>query len=311
MELIRGTHNLKPRHRGCVATIGNFDGVHRGHARLLERTRAEAAALGVPAGVITFEPHSKEYFSPDRAPARLTDLRGKVAALRELGVERLLVLRFDRKLASLPAAEFIDRVLVAGLGVRHVVVGHDFAFGQGALGTIADLEEKGREAGFTAEEVPELTREGRTVGSTTVRQALADGDLVAAEELLGRPYSLCGRVVHGDRVGADLGFPTANIHTHHKQLPLAGVFVGRVSDGELNGQPAAVNIGHRPTLQGRDVRVEAHLLDYAGDLYGARVELTFEKHLRPERSFPDLETLKGQIGEDVLRARAHFGLRQS
>lgn len=308
MELIRGIHNLRPRHRGCVATIGNFDGVHRGHACLLERARAEAGRLAVPVCVVTFEPHSKEYFAPDRAPPRLTDLRGKVAALRDFGVERLLVLRFDRRLASLPAEDFIDRVLVEGLGVRHVVVGHDFAFGQGALGTIADLEHRGREAGFGAEEVPEFRLGGRLVGSTTVRQALADGDLAAAEELLGRPYSLCGRVVHGDRVGADLGFPTANLHSHHQRLPLAGVFVGRVSGGGLSGQPAAVNVGYRPTLQGRDVRVEAHLLDFAGDLYGARVELTFERRLREERSFSDLEALKAQIGEDVRQARAHFGL---
>ncbi|HKJ72296.1 MAG TPA: bifunctional riboflavin kinase/FAD synthetase [Gammaproteobacteria bacterium] len=309
MQLIRGIHNLRPEHRGCVATIGNFDGVHRGHACLLERAQARAADLGVATCVVTFEPHSKEYFAPERAPARLTDLRGKVEALAGFGVDRVLVLRFDRALAALSPDAFIDRVLVDGLGVRHVVVGHDFAFGKGAAGGIADLRRRGAEAGFGAEEVAELRgSDGEVVGSTAIREALAGGDLAAAERLLGRPYSLCGRVVHGDRVGTGLGFPTANIHSHHRRLPVAGVFTGRLFGPGLDGWPAAVNVGHRPTFAGADVRVEAHLLDFAGDLYGARVELVLDRRLRPEERFADVEALKARIAEDVREARAHFGL---
>ena len=309
MQLIRGIHNLRPEFRGCVVTIGNFDGVHRGHACLLERAKARAAELGVSTCVVTFEPHSKEYFAPAKAPARLTDLRGKVAALEGFGVERVLVLRFDRELAGLAPDAFIERVLVAGLDARHVVVGHDFAFGKGAAGGIEDLQRKGAELGFGAEEVAELRgSDGEVVGSTAIRAALADGDLATAERLLGRPYSLCGRVVRGDRIGTDIGFPTANLHTHHHRLPLAGVFAGRLHGAGLDGRPAAVNVGYRPTFAGADVRVEAHLLDYAGDLYGARVELTFEARLRAEERFDDVEALKAQIAEDVRAARAHFGL---
>jgi len=309
MQLIRGIHNLRPEHRGSVVTIGNFDGVHRGHACLLDRARERAAELDAPTCVVTFEPHSKEFFAPEKAPPRLTDLRGKVEALRDFGVDRVLVLRFDRQLAGLSPEAFIDQVLVQGLGARHVVVGHDFAFGKGAAGGIADLQRAGERLGFGAEEVAELRgADGEVVGSTAIREALAAGDLGAAGRLLGRPYSLCGRVVRGDRVGTDIGFPTANIHTHHHRLPLAGVFVGRLHGDGLDGQPAAVNVGYRPTFAGADVRVEAHLLDFHGDLYGRRVELVFEGRLRPEERFADVEALKARIAEDVREARAHFRL---
>jgi len=309
MELIRGAHNLRPRHRGCVATIGNFDGVHRGHARLLARARERAASLGVPACVVTFEPHSKEFFAPDRAPARLTDLRGKLTVLREHGIDRVLVLPFNRALASLPPETFIERILVEGLGVRHVVVGHDFVFGRGAKGSIDDLRRCGERFGFEAEEIPEYREAGRVVGSTAIREALAAGDLAEAERLLGRPFSLCGRVVHGDRIGHDLGFPTLNLHLHHRRLPVGGVFAGRVSGGGLQGHPAAVSIGNRPAFKGLDVRVEAHLLDFEGNLYGARVELALDRLLRAEWDFPDIESLKDQIAEDVRQTRAYYGLR--
>jgi riboflavin kinase/FMN adenylyltransferase len=308
MELIRELHNLRPRHRGCVATIGNFDGVHRGHARLVDRTRERAEELGLPACVVTFEPHSKEFFAPAKAPPRLTDLRGKVTALRTHGVDQLLVLHFNRDLAALSPREFIDRVLVEGLGVRHVVVGHDFVFGKGAQGSLTDLQARGAEVGFTAEEIPEFREGDAVVGSTAIRAALAEGDLATAERLLGRPFALCGRVIRGDRVGRTIGFPTVNLHMHHRRLPVAGVFAARVSGGGLDGHPAAVNVGRRPTFQGLDVRVEAHLLDFSGDLYDQRLELTFEKRLREERSFPDGEALAAQIGRDLDQARAHFGL---
>ncbi|MFA9461830.1 bifunctional riboflavin kinase/FAD synthetase [Thiohalorhabdus methylotrophus] len=308
MELIRGTQSLKPHHRRCVATIGNFDGVHRGHARLLDRARERADALGVPACVVTFEPHSKEFFAPEQAPARLTDLRGKVAVLREHGVDRVLVLPFNRALASLKPEAFMDRVLVDGLGVRHVVVGHDFVFGKGAKGSIADLRRHGGQRGFAAEEIPEYREDGRAVGSTAIRKALAEGDLDEAARLLGRPYSLCGRVIHGDQIGRDLGFPTLNLHMHHRRLPVEGVFAGRIHGGGLHGHPAAVSVGTRPAIKGIDVRVEAHLLDFQGDLYGARVELVFERFLREEWNFPDLDSLKAQIDADVRESREHFGL---
>lgn len=308
MELIRGSHNLRPEHRGCVATIGNFDGVHRGHVALLERAQQRGAELGLPTCVVTFEPHSREFLAPEMAPARLTDLRGKVAALREHGVERLLVLPFNRALASLQPEEFIDRILVAGLGVHHVVVGHDFAFGKAARGRLADLKRKGAETGFVAEEVAELRDGDRIVGSTPIRAALAEGDLATAERLLGRPYTVYGRVIRGEGIGRELGFPTANLHTSHPKLALSGVFAATVSGEGLADQPAAVSVGRRPAVGGEGERIEAHLLDFGEDLYGQRLELTFRWRLRPEEDFPDWNALRRQIAEDVARIREHFGL---
>ncbi len=308
MELIRGSHNLRPKHRGCVATIGNFDGVHRGHVALLERAQRRAAELGLPTCVVTFEPHSREFLAPETAPARLTDLRGKVAALREHGVERLLVLPFNRALASLEPGEFIERILVAGLGIHHVVVGHDFAFGKGAKGGLEDLRRWGSEAGFVAEEVGELRDGDRVVGSTPIRAALAEGGLATAERLLGRSYSLYGRVARGEGIGRELGFATANLHTRHPRLPLSGVFAGTVTGEALTEYPVAVNVGRRPAVGGKEERVEAHLLDFEGDLYGRHLELTFRWRLRPEEDFPDWHGLRRQIAEDVGRIREYFGL---
>lgn len=307
MELIRGIHNLRPRHRGCVVTIGNFDGVHRGHAILLRRVQERAAEMGLPACVVTFEPHSKEFLSPETAPTRLTDLRGKVAALRCYRMERLLVLPFNRQLAALEPDDFIDRVLVAGLGVRHLVVGQDFAFGRLARGGLADLKRKGAVAGFEAEGIPELWEGGQIVGSTAIRMALAEGDLVTAERLLGRPYSIHGRVVRGDGLGHRLGFPTANLHTHHPSLPVAGIFAGEVrAAGLVADYPAAVSIGHRPAVGGSREQIEAYLLGFDGDLYYQILEVVLRKRFRSEQPFQDLTSLRGQIAEDVARVREYF-----
>jgi riboflavin kinase/FMN adenylyltransferase len=312
MELIRGIHNLRPRHRGCAVTIGNFDGVHRGHQVLLERNRAWAAHFGVPATVVTFEPHPRELFQPDAAPPRLTDLRGKLRVLRELDLaDRVVVLPFNRQLAAMEPETFVERLLVAGLKARQVVVGHDFSFGRARRGTLSDLERLGEARGFGVEVVAEQRVDAAKVGSTAIREALAAGDLGRAESLLGRPYRLCGRVVAGDQVGHTLGFPTANLHTHHRRLPVAGVFTGRVDGAGLQGAPAVVNVGRRPTLHGADARVEIHLLDHDGDLYQRRLDLTFEGRLRDEQAFPDLDALKAQIGRDVAEARRHFGLSGS
>ncbi len=304
MELIRGTHNLKPRHQGCAVTIGNFDGVHRGHRQLLVHLCQCAKRLGVPSCVLTFEPHSREFLQPQRAPARLTDLRGKVMALQRLGIDQLLVLPFNWQLASLEPDDFIDWILIGGLRAHHVVVGYDFAFGRGAKGGMADLRRMGSSAGFSVDEIPPVKTNGRAIGATLIREALAQGDLETAEGLLGRPYSLCGRVVHGDQRGRQLGFPTANLYLHHPRLPVAGVFAGQVDGAGLRGHPAAINIGRRPQFHGRDVRVEAFLLDFEGELYGARLEVTLRKRLRGEQAFSDVTTLVSRMGEDIHAVRA-------
>jgi riboflavin kinase/FMN adenylyltransferase len=262
--------------------------------------------------VVTFEPHPRELFSPENAPPRLTDLRGKVRALRDLGLaDRVAVLPFNRQLAGMAPEDFVRELLADGLGARQVVVGHDFSFGRGRSGTLADLERLGGVHGFGVEAVPEQRLGEAVLGSTAVREALAAGDLERAAELLGRPYRLCGRVVAGDQVGHTLGFPTANLHTHHRRLPLAGVFAGRVDGAGLAGAPAVVNVGRRPTFHGADARVEIHLLDHDGDLYRQRLDLTFTGRLRDEQSFPDMEALRRQIERDVGEARRHFGLAET
>jgi len=266
MQLVRGLHNLRPRHRGCVATIGNFDGVHRGHQAILARLRERAAELGVPSCVVIFEPQPREFFAPDKAPARLTRLREKLCLLSEQGVDRVLCLAFNRRLRELSAAEFVHATLVQGLGVRHLEVGDDFRFGCDRAGDFDFLRKAGAAEGFTVEAATTIEVDGERVSSTRVRQALADGDLGAVEALLGRPFSLGGRVMHGQRLGRQLGAPTANIQLKRRSTPLNGVFVVSL---ELEGQQLAgvANIGTRPSVESDGKpHLEVHLLDYQGDL---------------------------------------------
>jgi riboflavin kinase/FMN adenylyltransferase len=229
MELIRGMHNLRERHRGCVATIGNYDGVHRGHQHMIAAVRARADELGVPAVVITFEPTPREFFEGPAAPSRLTRLREKLQALALYGVDRVVVLRFDRRMQAMGADEFVQRLLVDGLGVRHVVVGHDFHFARRREGTIETLRAAGAAHGFTVAEVGQFLLAGERVSSSLVREALNRGDLERATRLLGRPYRMAGRVRLGKRLGRTLGYPTANLALQRKVVPLWGIFAVRVS----------------------------------------------------------------------------------
>ncbi|EIK53558.1 bifunctional riboflavin kinase/FMN adenylyltransferase [Stutzerimonas stutzeri TS44] len=306
MQLVRGLHNLRPRHRGCVATIGNFDGVHRGHQAILARLRERAAELGVPSCVVIFEPQPREFFAPDRAPARLTRLREKLCLLSEQGVDRVLCLAFNRRLRELSAAEFVHATLVQGLGVRHLEVGDDFRFGCDRAGDFDFLRKAGAAEGFTVEAATTIEVNGERVSSTRVRQALAAGDLDAVEALLGRPFSLGGRVMHGQKLGRQLGTPTANIQLKRRSAPLSGVFVVSL---ELGGRQLAgvANIGTRPSVESDGKpHLEVHLLDYQGDLYGRRVCVTFHRKLRDEQRFASLEALKTAIDADVAAARAYW-----
>ncbi len=306
MELIRGLHNLRPRHRGCVATIGNFDGLHRGHRAVIGQLRRAAAAHGLPATLITFEPLPLEYFLGPRAPSRLSRLRDKVALLRALGVERLLVLPFDRRLAQMPAPEFVRRVLVEGLGVRHLVVGDDFRFGKDRRGDFALLQRAGRTHGFTVADTETLADAGGRISSTRVREALAAGDFAAVEAMLGRPYTMAGHVLHGDKRGRRIGFPTANLRVGRRVSPLRGVYAVTVSGAGRAPRPAVCNIGRRPTVGGETFLLEVHLLDFAGDLYGRHLEVHFRQRLRDEQRFDSLDALIDQIHRDVAAARAFF-----
>ncbi len=309
MELIRGQHNLRPRHHGCVATIGNFDGVHLGHQAILAQLAGHARALGLPTMIIIFEPQPQEFFAPAAAPPRLTRLREKLQALAGCGVDRVLCLRFDTRLASMSAGAFIDELLVGGLGIRHLVVGDDFRFGHRRQGDFQMLSEAGRRHGFEVAGTHTYAVDGERVSSTRVREALGRGDLERAARLLGRPYALCGRVAHGDRVGRTLGFPTANIHLHRALTPVSGVFVVDVHGVAASPWPGVANVGRRPTVGGLRDQLEVHLLDFAGDLYGRHVAVDLLARLRPERRFESLAALREQIHADVDQARSYLARR--
>lgn len=306
MQLVRGLHNLRPQHLGCVATIGNFDGVHLGHQAILARLCARAVALGVPSCVVIFEPQPREYFTPQSAPARLTRLRDKLALLADAGVDRVLCLAFNRRLRELSAAEFVHAVLVQGLGVQHLEVGDDFRFGCDRAGDFEFLLQAGVTEGFSVEAATTVQVDGQRVSSTGVREALAAADFALAERLLGRPFQIAGRVLHGQKLGRQLGTPTANIQLKRRRVPLTGVYL--VST-EVDGQawPGVANIGVRPSVAGDgSAHLEVHLLDFAGDLYGRRLTVAFHHKLRAEQRFASLEALKTAIDADIVAARAHW-----
>jgi riboflavin kinase/FMN adenylyltransferase len=324
MRLIRGLHNLRPQDRGCVATIGNFDGVHLGHRTVFRRLLQRGHELGLPATVITFEPQPMEYFQPDAAPARLTRLREKLAAIRADGIHRVMLLEFGHKLAAMPADAFIEQLLVHGLGVRFLLVGDDFRFGRNRGGDFQLLQAAGAQRGFEVENLHTITQGEERISSTRVREALARGELDQARHLLGRHYAMRGRVAHGDKRGRSIGFPTANLPLHRRVSPLSGVYAVAVRD--LDGErlpaarpeagverrpglwPAVANVGHRPTVEGQDVRLEVHLFDFDGDLYGAHLEVEFRLRLRGEQRFESFEALQAQIGRDAAAARAYLGV---
>ena len=308
MELIRGIHNLRERHRGCVVTIGNYDGVHRGHQHMIAAVRAKATEFGVPAVVITFEPTPREFFEGPAAPSRLTRLREKLEALALYGVDRVVVLHFDRRMQGMSADEFVDRLLVRGLGVRHMVVGHDFHFARRREGNIGTLRAAGAVNGFTVEEVGQFLLEGERVSSSLVREALNRGDLDRATRLLGRPYRMAGRVRLGKRLGRTLGYPTANLALQRKVVPLWGIFAVRVSGAGLVDYPAVSSLGTRPTVNGTDPLLEVHLFDFDGDLYGQHLDVDFVARLRDEQKFESLDALVAQMNRDAAAARALLGI---
>ena len=310
MEFIRGQHNLRPRHHGCVATIGNFDGVHLGHQAILAQLAEPARRLRLPRLVMTFEPQPQEFFAgPAAPPARLMRLREKLLALNGLGIERVLCLEFDHRLAALPAERFIEDLLVRQLGVRYLVIGDDFRFGHRRAGDFALLGKAGQQYGFEVVDNDSYMIDGERVSSTRVRQALNWGDLEMAARLLGRPYDMCGRVAHGDQRGRTIGFPTANIHLHRRATPVYGVYAALISGPGLKLWPGVANVGCRPTVQGVHEQLEVHLLDFQGDLYGKHVKVDFLRYLRPDRRFESLYALRRQIQKDEQEARAWLTAR--
>jgi riboflavin kinase/FMN adenylyltransferase len=308
MRLIRGLHNLRAADRGCVATIGNFDGVHLGHRAVFQRLLARGRELGLPATVITFEPQPMEFFAADAAPARLTRLREKIAAIAADDIERIMLLEFGHRLAAMDAETFIRRLLIDGLGARFLLVGDDFRFGHNRQGDFALLQAAGREHGFTVEDLHTIKLGDERVSSTRIREALARGDLEQARHLLGRPYRICGRVAHGDERGRSIGFPTANINLHRRRSPLRGVFAVEVHGLDQGPLPGVANIGKRPTVQGTEERLEVHLFDFDRTIYGAHLAVEFRLRLRDEQRFESFQALKTQIGRDAAAAREFLGV---
>lgn len=309
MELIRGVHNLRPAHRGCVATIGNFDGVHLGHQAVLGQLAHKAEQLHLPAVVITFEPQPQEFFAPDRAPPRLTRFREKLQALRRYAVDRVLCIRFDRGFSQLPAETFVENVLVSGLAVRYLVVGDDFRFGHQRRGNFDMLEAAGAAHDFPVVNMHTFGIDGERVSSTRIREALAGGNLKRAEQLLGRPYRMSGRVARGDQRGRTIGFPTANLHLHRRSTPLQGVYAVEMFGLDQEPLPGVANVGTRPTVGGTRSLLEVHLFDFAQDIYGRYVHVDFLQHIRPERRFESFDALKLQIQQDAQAARDFFAGR--
>ena len=291
-----------------VLAIGNFDGVHLGHAALVRQLADAAVRLQSVPTVLTFEPHPREFFVPASAPARLTTLREKLELLGDSGASQAMICPFNAAFAALSADEFIERVLVRSLQVKHLIIGDDFRFGRGRVGDFAMLQAAGTRFGFTVETMPSVTVDGETVSSSAVRAALAAGEMERAARLLGRPYIIDGRVAHGDKIGRQLGFATANIRIKHNPLPMTGVFAVEVSGLGEKPLPGVANLGIRPTVGGTRPLLEVHLFDFNRDIYSAHISVRFVHKLRCEQRFPNLDALKAQIAADAATARAFFKL---
>ena len=311
MEFIRNFSQLRPRHQGCVATIGNFDGVHLGHQAVLQQLATKAKALQLPTVVIIFEPQPQEFFTKadkadkaDKVPPRLTRLREKLMAMRHYGVDKVLCLHFNNKLAALSAQAFIQEILIDGLGIKHLVIGDDFSFGQKRQGNFTMLKEAGKQNGFTVESQNTFILGKERVSSTRVRQALMQGELSTARELLGRPYSMYGRVRHGQKKGRTIGFPTANIFIHRQVSPLNGVFAVTLHGVTEKPLAGVANLGTRPTIDGMRFLLEVHLFNFDKTIYGHYVEVEFIRKIRNEQKFSSFDALKAQIKKDVESAKA-------
>jgi riboflavin kinase / FMN adenylyltransferase len=312
VRVFRGLPNAESR-APCALTIGNFDGVHRGHQALLAHVRAAADARGLPVCVMTFEPHPREFFNPAGAPPRIAMLRDKLEALRMNGVDRVVVEHFNQRFASQSPDAFVERIIVNGLHARWVMIGDDFRYGAKRAGDFASLKAAGERFGFEVEQMQTVADpSGARISSSGVRAALTAGDLDAARAALGRDYVISGHVVHGLKLGRDLGFPTLNLPIAHKRPALSGIFVVRVHGVEAQPLPGVASLGLRPTVDdsGR-VLLEVHLLDWHGDAYGKLVRVEFLKKLRAEEKFIDLETLSAAIARDVTNARAWFAALES
>jgi riboflavin kinase / FMN adenylyltransferase len=319
MKIIEGVENLTAGNRGSVVTIGNYDGVHLGHQRIIAELIKESEVRALKSTVITFEPLPREYFSPSERFGRLTSIEERVELLFDAGIEQVLCVRFDQQLAKQHPDEFVRSTLVEGLGVGHLVIGDDFRFGHNREGDYAYLQRAGEQFGFTVNNTVSFELNGVRVSSNAIRQALDAGDISTAEHYLGRPFIAGGPILKGDRLGHTIGFPTANVDVGDRYLPINGVFAavvcieesGGCELGECDWLDAVANIGTRPTVDGRDRRFEVHILDFDQNVYGKNLKVRFIERLRDEHKFNGLDELVIQINSDVEHAREILKQRQN
>ncbi|SES71835.1 bifunctional riboflavin kinase/FAD synthetase [Thalassotalea agarivorans] len=305
MQLIRGIHNIKTADFGCVLTIGNFDGVHLGHQRVISALIEKAKASGLPAVVMVFEPQPREVFTPDTAPARLSRLREKYQQLEKLGVDKLLCVNFNLAFAAQSASYFVEHLLVEKMGVRHLIVGDDFHFGKNRQGNYQTLVDAGQRFGFSVTDTKSFMLSDCRISSTEIRQALEKDALNEAQQMLGRPYSIIGRVFHGDKRGRTLGFPTANIKLKRRVSPVSGVYVVKATT-RYGTHYGVANVGSRPTVAGIRQQLEVHLFDFESDLYGQTIEVAFLNKIRNEKKFDSIDELTKQIIEDSKQGRVYL-----
>ena len=306
MEIVRDAINLKPKHRGSVVTIGNFDGVHRGHQMLLEQIKQKSQALGVPCMLVCFEPQPKEYFDEYNAPARLTRFREKVYLLEKYGVDVVLCMKFNEQTRTMLPDQFVS-MLVDKIGVSALFVGDDFHFGKGRKGNFQTLQDAGSKFNFEMSNLRTMTHENDRVSSTLVRKMLADGRFGDAEQLLGHPYFIMGKVVYGMQLGRTIGTPTANIQLHRDRAPISGVYAVEVEGLDRLYQGVA-NVGVKPTVSSDIVKpaLEVHLFDFSQSIYGQNVKVLFRHKIRDEQKFDGLDALKAAIANDASVAKSFF-----
>ncbi len=302
MQLIRGLHNIRDHHHGCVLTIGKFDGIHLGHQAVLKNVIQKANELNLPAVVMVFEPQPEEVFAPKHAPARLSLLRDKYVSLKQIGIHTLLCVRFSAKFSSMSPQAFIKDLLVAKLGVKFLVVGDDFRFGVGRSGDFPMLQQQGLQLGFEVVSTQSFRMLDNRISSTAVREALQQDNFSLASAMLGKPFTVTGTVVHGAKKGRTIGFPTANILLKRHKSPIAGVFAIKAKHAD-NIYMGVANVGVRPTLNGTRMQLEAHLFDFSGDLYGKRLNVEFVAKIRNEIKFSDFQELNKQIIQDAEQAK--------
>lgn len=306
MQLIRGLHNLTQPLPDCVVTIGNFDGIHLGHQHVLEQLKSAAKQRNLMSTVVIFEPQPNEFFAPTKAPKRLSRFREKLNYLKSQEIDFLFCLKFDQKLASLEADDFVKSILIDGLNTHHLVIGDDFRFGKNRTGDFDLLRLCGREHGFDVESSDTLLIDSHRVSSTRIRECIQNDNFDLAEQLLGRPYSLSGKVSHGQKLGRELGFPTINIKMGDKTLIVKGIFAVRVKGIDNRVLQGVASIGTRPTVNGVDTILEVFILNFDRDVYGYCVEVEFLYKIREEQKFDSLEELTSHMKDDINKAKHYF-----